>query len=110
MLSLTDTAALKAAELLAREQRDDLVLRVAVQPGGCAGLRYQLYFDDRSLDGDMHTLFETVAGPLEVRIDKLSAPYLQDATVDFVERIDQVGFTIDNPAASGACSCGDSFS
>jgi iron-sulfur cluster assembly accessory protein len=110
MLTLTDAAARKAAELLAREQRDDLALRVAVQPGGCSGLRYQLYFDDRSLDGDHDSTFETEAGNLVVRVDRMSAPYLDAATVDFVEKIDQLGFVIDNPAASGSCSCGDSFS
>ena len=41
-LALTDVAAAKVAALLAQEGRDDLNLRVAVQPGGCSGLRYQL--------------------------------------------------------------------
>ena len=47
---LTPVASEKVAALLAQEGRDDLSLRVAVQPGGCSGLRYQLYFDDRSMD------------------------------------------------------------
>ena len=47
-IRLTDVAAVKVAALLAQEGRDDLMLRVAVQPGGCSGLRYQLYFDDRN--------------------------------------------------------------
>ena len=51
--SLTDTAAAKAKSLPSQEGRDDLSLRVAVQPGGCSGLRYQLFFDERSLDGDV---------------------------------------------------------
>ena len=51
-VELTDNAALKAKALLDQEGRDDMHLRIAVQPGGCAGLRYQLFFDDRSLDGD----------------------------------------------------------
>ena len=51
-INLTSGAAEKVAALLAQEGRDDLSLRVAVQPGGCSGLRYQLYFDDRALDGD----------------------------------------------------------
>ena len=52
-IALTDVAATKVAALLAQEGRDDLNLRVAVQPGGCSGLRYQLYFDDRNMDGDV---------------------------------------------------------
>ena len=50
---LTDAAAAKAKALLDQEGRDDLALRIAVQPGGCAGLRYNLFFDDRTLDGDL---------------------------------------------------------
>ena len=49
---LTDAAASKVKALLEAEGREDLTLRIAVQPGGCSGLRYQLFFDDRSLDGD----------------------------------------------------------
>jgi Fe-S cluster assembly iron-binding protein IscA len=39
----------------------------------------------------------------------MSFPYLTDATMDYIDRIDKQGFTIDNPAANGTCSCGDSF-
>jgi iron-sulfur cluster assembly accessory protein len=102
---LTDAAATKVAALLAQEGRDDLALRVAVQPGGCSGLRYQLYFDDRSLDGDALTTFGTV----RVVTDKMSTPYLMGATIDFVDTIEKQGFTIDNPNAQGSCACGDSF-
>ena len=50
--TLTDAAADKVRSLLEQEGRDDLRLRLAVQPGGCSGLIYQLYFDERLLDGD----------------------------------------------------------
>jgi iron-sulfur cluster assembly accessory protein len=102
---LSDSAAAKAKALLEQEGRDDLRLRVAVQPGGCSGLRYQLFFDERSLDGDDIREF----GGVEVVVDRMSAPYLMGATIDFVDRIDAQGFTIDNPNASGSCACGDSF-
>ncbi len=102
---LTDAAAAKAKALLEQEGRDDLRLRVAVQPGGCSGLRYQLFFDERSLDGDNITEF----GGVEVVVDRMSLPYLMGASLDFVDRIDAQGFTIDNPNAQGSCACGDSF-
>jgi Fe-S cluster assembly iron-binding protein IscA len=79
---LTSAAASKIKSLLEQEGRDDLRLRLAVQPGGCSGLIYQLYFDERLLDG---------------------------ATVDFEDTIQKQGFTIDNPNAQGSCACGDSF-
>jgi iron-sulfur cluster assembly accessory protein len=104
-VELTDAAALKARALLEQEGRDDMHLRIAVQPGGCAGLRYQLFFDDRSLDGD---LFRDFHG-LKVGVDRMSAPYLQGAVIDFVDSIEKQGFTIDNPNAGGSCACGDSF-
>ena len=102
---LTDAAAAKAKALLDQEGRDDLALRIAVQPGGCAGLRYNLFFDDRSLDGDLTGEF----GGVTLTVDRMSAPYVQGATIDFVDTIEKQGFTIDNPNAGGSCACGDSF-
>ncbi|MYR05174.1 iron-sulfur cluster assembly accessory protein [Gordonia sp. SID5947] len=102
---LSDAAATKAKALLEQEGRDDLSLRIAVQPGGCAGLRYQLFFDDRSLDGDLTDDF----GGVTLAVDRMSAPYVGGATIDFVDTIEKQGFTIDNPNATGSCACGDSF-
>ncbi|WP_370629992.1 HesB/IscA family protein [Tessaracoccus sp. OS52] len=102
---LTDVAVTKIRSLLEGEGRDDLSLRIAVQPGGCSGLRYQLYFDDRSLDGDVEADYDGV----KVVTDKMSAPYLGGASIDFVDTIEKQGFTIDNPNATGSCACGDSF-
>jgi iron-sulfur cluster assembly accessory protein len=106
---LTDIAAVKVRGLLDQEGRDDLRLRVAVQPGGCSGLRYQLFFDERSLEGDVVSEFPTGDASVEVVVDRMSAPYLTGATIDFADRIDAQGFTIDNPNAQGSCACGDSF-
>ncbi|MBA3744820.1 iron-sulfur cluster assembly accessory protein [Sporichthya sp.] len=102
---LSDAAASKVRNLLDQEGRDDLQLRIAVQPGGCSGLRYQLFFDERSLDGDAVHDFDGVA----VVVDRMSVPYLAGATIDFVDTIEKQGFTIDNPNAGGSCACGDSF-
>jgi iron-sulfur cluster assembly accessory protein len=104
-VTLTDVAAVKVKALIEQEGRDDLRLRIAVQPGGCSGLRYQLFFDERSLDGDVVNGF----GDVEVVVDRMSAPYLAGATIDFADRIDAQGFTIDNPNAQNSCACGDSF-
>ena len=103
---LSDAAAAKVKILLEQEGQPDLKLRVAVQPGGCSGLRYQLFFDDRDLDGDVVKDF----GGVSVVTDRMSAPYLTGASIDFVDTIEKQGFTIDNPNATGSCACGDSFS
>ena len=102
---LTDVAATKVKSLLEQEGRDDLSLRISVQPGGCSGLRYQLFFDERTLDGDIVTDFDGVG----VVVDRMSVPYLNGAMIDFVDTIEKQGFTIDNPNATGSCACGDSF-
>ena len=104
-VTMTEAAATKAKSLLDQEGRDDLALRIAVQPGGCAGLRYNLFFDDRALDGDLVVEF----GGVRLIVDRMSAPYVQDASIDFVDTIEKQGFTIDNPNATGSCACGDSF-
>lgn len=111
-LNISESAATKALDLLQREisaapeehEGKEYALRVAVQPGGCAGLRYNLFFDDRQLEGDI----VNNAFGLTLRMDKMSAPYLRGATVDYVDGLQQSGFTIDNPNAKGSCACGDS--
>ena len=111
-IGLTATAASKVTELLEREVAaspeehagKEYALRIAVQPGGCAGLRYALYFDDRKLDDDK----VVTAHGVEVRVDKMSAPYLAGAEIDYVDGLQQSGFTINNPNAKGTCACGDS--
>lgn len=105
-VGLTDTAQDKVRSLLEQEGRDDLRLRIAVQPGGCSGLIYQLFFDERTLDNDAIVDFSGV----EVVVDQMSIPYLSGATIDFSDTIEKQGFTIDNPNAQGSCACGDSFS
>lgn len=103
---LSETARDKVQQLLSQEGRDDLRLRIAVQPGGCSGLIYQLFFDERSLDGDAVVDFNGV----EVVVDQMSVPYLSGSTIGFEDTIEKQGFTIDNPNAQGSCACGDSFS
>ncbi len=102
---LTSTAAAKVKNLLEQEANPEYFLRIAVQPGGCSGLRYAIYFDDRKLDGDVESNFEGVT----LRVDRMSAPYLKGAKLDWMESLEQSGFTIDNPNATGSCACGDSF-
>src|SRR5687767_15856670 len=87
-VKLSDVAAGKVRSLLEQEGRDDLRLRVAVQPGGCSGLIYQLYFDERVLDGDALRDYDGV----EVVVDKMSVPYLEGATIDFADTIEKQGF------------------
>lgn len=104
-IALTEAAAKKVQALIEADGSQELLLRISVAPGGCSGLRYQLALDDRELDGDI------VAEQFGTKVvtDKMSFPYLMGAKIDFVDTIEQQGFTIDNPNATNSCACGDSF-
>jgi iron-sulfur cluster assembly accessory protein len=105
MIQLSENAAGKVKELLVEEGRADIALRVAVQPGGCSGLRYAMYLDDQLSEKDV------AAEQFGVRVvvDKMSMPYVSEAKIDFVDSLEASGFTIDNPAAQSSCACGNSF-
>lgn len=106
LVTLTEVAAAKVRELMAGEpDGDTLVLRVAIQGGGCSGFQYGLGFDSGPAEGDLELELQGV----RVVVDPFSAPYLQGATVDFLNTIDEAGFKIDNPNAAASCGCGHSF-
>ena len=105
LVSLTERAASKIAELMAEEPAGEAeVLRIAIQGGGCSGFEYALGFDRGAMEGD----HELEAGGVRVVVDPHSAPYLQGTEIDFVEGL-QGGFAINNPNAVSACGCGHSF-
>jgi iron-sulfur cluster assembly accessory protein len=105
MIELSQNAAGKVKELLEEEGRSDIALRVAVQPGGCSGLRYAMYLDDQLSEKDVA---EEQFG-VRIVVDKMSVPYLSEAKIDFVDSLEASGFTIDNPQAQSSCACGNSF-
>jgi iron-sulfur cluster assembly accessory protein len=104
-IQLTETAAGEVQKLITEEGRSEIALRIAVQPGGCSGLRYAMYLDDQVSEKD---LLEEQFG-VKVVVDKMSVPYLSRATIDWVDSLEASGFTIDNPAAQSSCACGHSF-
>jgi iron-sulfur cluster assembly accessory protein len=104
-IQLTESAAGEVQKLITEEGRPEIALRIAVQPGGCSGLRYAMYLDDQVSEKD---LLEEQFG-VRVVVDKMSVPYLTQATIDWVDSLEASGFTIDNPAAQSSCACGHSF-
>ena len=106
MITLTDNASLKVKELLAQEGEDNLMLRVAVRPGGCSGFSYEMFFDSERDSEDL--LDETTGVP--VVVDPSSAQLLTGATLDYKDGLQGAGFAIDNPNAQRSCGCGKSFS
>jgi iron-sulfur cluster assembly protein len=106
LITITPLAAAKIKQLMADEpDGETLVLRVAIEGGGCSGFQYGLGFDAGSADGDI----EMEVDGVRVVVDPFSAPYLQGSTVDFLNSIQESGFKIENPNAVASCGCGHSF-
>ena len=105
-LQLTELAAEKVQEIRAAESiEDDFGLRVKVMGGGCAGFRYDLFFDEPS-EGDY--AFES--NGVKVVCDQMSYMYLMGTTIDYIEGLHGAGFKFDNPNVNTTCGCGQSFS
>jgi iron-sulfur cluster assembly accessory protein len=107
VITLTDTATDKVKELIAQEGEDEeLMLRVAVRPGGCSGFSYEMFFDTDRANDDLISEYSGV----KVVVDPSSAQLLDGATLDFSDGLQGAGFAINNPNAQRTCGCGNSFS
>ena len=105
-VDLTDRAVEKVKALLAVEHDGDAMgLRVAVRPGGCAGLSYDLFFDADIDADDIEADFDG----LRVVVDARSAERVRGAVIDYRDSLMEGGFSIDNPNAARSCGCGNSF-
>jgi iron-sulfur cluster insertion protein len=102
MITITETAKNKIADILAQENVDNLKIRAFVEGGGCSGFQYGFTFDEQQNDDDF-----VVDGVL---IDAMSMQYLTGATIDYKEDLQGSGFNIVNPNAQTTCGCGSSFS
>ncbi|MGW1561940.1 HesB/IscA family protein [Streptomyces sp. NPDC002144] len=135
-VELTEAAIAKVTDLLRREELG-LALQVSVQPGGCSGMRYQLFFTDKyaralaktlaerddegfAEEDDTETAAQRAALVEEkmsvvwfdrfaMVIDSKSGPYLEGASIDYLDTLQKSGFVIESPNATGSCACGDSF-
>ena len=105
MITLTDKAATKVAQLIESEGAANLALRVAVKAGGCSGMSYDMYFDSDISADDAVTEF----GGVKVVVDPASAPMLVGASLDYKDGLTDAGFAITNPNAQKSCGCGKSF-
>jgi iron-sulfur cluster assembly protein/iron-sulfur cluster insertion protein len=105
-VTLSDLAASKVAQLLAEEDGEGMVLRVAVRPGGCSGYSYEMFFDSEVADDDVVRSF----GEVSVVVDQTSAELMAGSTLDFSDGLNDAGFHITNPNATRTCGCGSSFS
>src|SRR4249919_3477209 len=105
VVSLSNAAAAKLAELTKEETNPDVGLRVYVYSGGCSGFRYRMMLEDAPTPEDR--VLE--ASGIKVYVDGQSVDLLQGSQIDYVDTLMGAGFTVNNPNAVSACGCGSSF-
>jgi len=106
LVTVTESAARRIRELVAREGDPALKLRIAVEGGGCSGFQYGFSFDKNVGDDDLVIDKDGAT----VLVDGMSQMYLAGSQVDFVEDLIGSAFRITNPNAQSSCGCGASFS
>ena len=106
IVQLTTAAQEHAKTLLGKEKEPKAGLRIAVIGGGCSGLSYKLGWDEPSERDEVHNY----ENGLLVMLDEKSVEFLKGSTLEFHNSIEQQGFEVVNPNATGCCGCGNSFS
>ena len=106
MITITENASAKIADIIAEENNPKVKLRMYVQGGGCSGMQYGFTLDEEKNEDD----FEINSGTTSVLVDSMSEQYVQGAEVDYVDDLMGAGFKIRNPKAETTCGCGSSFS
>ena len=105
-MNLEQNAINKLQELIAEEGNPNLMLRVFVQGGGCAGFSYGFSFEEEQNEDD----FDFLYGDIKVVVDAMSMQYLEGSTIDYKEEFLSSNFVVINPQAATTCGCGASFS
>ena len=105
LVSLTERATDKLREIIAKQDRQGLALRVYVTPGGCSGFSYGMTFADGTEEDD--AIVDTQG--VRVVVDPMSAMYIKGSEIDFVDALMGGGFALRNPNAVSSCGCGQSF-
>ena len=101
---VTDRAFERLAEIAAATG-DARPLRVAVEGGGCSGFQYEIRLDNASPDD-----LVLEKNGVQVLVDAVSLPFLENAVIDFSDELIGARFVVQNPNATSSCGCGTSFS
>lgn len=104
--TLTDNAANRIADIIKLQKlSDNHFFRLTVEGGGCSGFQYKMEMDDTITDDDL--VFEN--NGQKCVIDQVSAPFLENSTLDYVSSLGGSMMKVINPNASSSCGCGVSF-
>lgn len=101
---LAESAAKRLAKLAEIEGKP-VMLRVAVDGGGCSGFQYRLALVDAPEADDLVIRRDGQAAV----IDPVSIPFLKGSEIAFVDELAGAQFVVRNPNASSSCGCGVSF-
>jgi iron-sulfur cluster insertion protein len=104
-ISLSPAAAQRILPIRQAEGRD-VMLRVAVEGGGCSGFQYQFDLVDQAEPDDLRVERDGAAA----LVDEMSMVMLKGSVIDFVDELASAEFKIRNPNAKSSCGCGVSFS
>jgi iron-sulfur cluster insertion protein len=104
-ITLSESAASRIRQIAEREGRP-VMLRVAVEGGGCSGFSYQLDLVEEPQPGDLRIERDGAAAV----IDEVSMVLLKGSEIDFVDELAGAEFKVRNPNAKSSCGCGVSFS
>jgi iron-sulfur cluster assembly accessory protein len=103
-ITLSEAAARQIREIGAREGRP-LMLRVAVDGGGCSGFQYRFDLVEVAEPDDLRVERDGAA----VLVDAISLPLVNGSQIDFAEELAASEFRVRNPNAKSSCGCGVSF-
>lgn len=104
-LTLSPAAAKRIQAIGAKEGRP-VMLRVAVEGGGCSGFQYQFDLVDEAQPDDLKVERDGAAA----LVDVISLALLKGSEIDFVDELAGAEFRVRNPNAKSSCGCGVSFS
>jgi iron-sulfur cluster assembly accessory protein len=104
-LSLSDSAARRLAEL-GRTEGHAVLLRVAVDGGGCSGFQYRFELVETAEVDDIRVEADGQAAI----VDAVSLPFLKGSEIAYVDDLAGAQFVVRNPNAASSCGCGVSFS
>ena len=104
-VTLSESAARRIQAISAREGRP-VMLRVAVEGGGCSGFQYQFDLVDAVQEDDLKVERDGAAAVVDI----VSLALLGGSEIDFVDELAGAEFRVRNPNAKSSCGCGVSFS
>ena len=104
IMSLTDAAAERIAEIIEDSEKPVIGVRVGVKNAGCAGMAYTLDYVSEPVAGDDHVEDKGV----NVYVEPKATLFLLGTVMDFEEDMLKSGFTFRNPNQTGECGCGES--